>query len=46
MIENLILMFEGLLHLAREVFVYGGSAVGGVGGLYILYKAGNWLKRL
>lgn len=41
--ENLILMGEGMIKLAKDTVVYAGS---GAGGLFILYKSFHWLRKL
>lgn len=46
MVENLILIGEGIIQIVQNVFVYGVPTAGGVGGLVLLYKAGQWIKRL
>lgn len=46
MIENLITMGEALVKLVSEVVTYGAGSVTGVAGLYLLYRAGMWIKNL
>lgn len=46
MIENLITMGEALVKLVSEVVTYGAGSATGVAGLYLLYRAGMWIKNL
>lgn len=43
LINNLVLMGEGMIKLAKEIVVYAG---GGAGGLFVLYKSFHWLRKL
>lgn len=43
LMNNLVLMGEGMIQLAKDTVVYAG---GGAGGLFILYKSFRWIKRL
>lgn len=46
MIENLTILFDAAVQFGQNVILYGAvPAGGGIGGLYLLYKAGNWIKR-
>lgn len=47
MIENLTILLEAAVQFGQNVLLYAAIPAGsGIGGLYLLYKVGNWLKRL
>jgi len=46
MIENIALMVEGAFKLAQDTLVYGASTAGGLGGVYLLYKAGKFIQKI
>ena len=43
LMNNLVLMGEGLIQLAKDIVIYAG---GGFGGLFILYKGFRFIKKL
>lgn len=43
LMNNLVLIGEGMIQLAKDIVIYAGGVAGG---LFLLYKSFRWIKRL